>query len=137
MKEKGGINVEKDIVRRNQAGAVIHNDINEFKFLNIPMIIKEDDAPLFEVLSVGTAGKDDLAAVSMDRIILSRNIIPIATIRNNDGSIQAYRLPLELEEWVQSCMNAAYNGHNPFPCKVAFGIINNKIYVELKRKNRP
>ncbi|MHA2920751.1 hypothetical protein [Bacillus cereus] len=129
--------MEKDIVRRNQAGAVIHNDINEFKFLNIHIIIKEDDAPQFEVLSVGTAGKDDLAAVSMDRITLSRNVIPIATIRNNDGSIQAYRLPLELDEWVQSCMNAAYNNHNPFPCKVAFGIIDNKIYVEFKRKNRP
>ncbi|QWH63900.1 hypothetical protein EXW39_27745 (plasmid) [Bacillus mycoides] len=122
----------KDTVRRNQAGAVIHNDINDFMFLNIPMIIKEDDAPLFEVLSVGTAGKDNVAAVSIDRITMSRNVIQIATIRNNDGSVQAYRLPFELDEWVRSCMNAAYNGRNPFPCKVAFGIIDNKFYVEFK-----
>ncbi|MGH0678701.1 hypothetical protein ACQVPP_15995 [Bacillus luti] len=122
----------KDTIRRNQAGAVIHNDINEFKHLNIPVIIKEEDAPLYEVLSVGTAGKEDVAAVSMDRITMSRTFIPVATIKNNDGSIQAYRLPVELEKWVQHCMKAALEGYKPFPSKVAFGIIDNKYYVEFK-----
>lgn len=123
----------KDTVRRNQAGAIIYDNINDFEYLNIPMILKEEDAPVYEVLSVGSAGKDDLAAVSMDRITMSRTVIPIATIKNNDGSAQAYRLPMELEEWVQHCMSAALEGYKPFPCKVAFGIIDNTYYVEFKK----
>lgn len=124
--------MEKDIVRRNQAGAIIYDNINDFQYLNIPMILKEEDATVYEVLSVGTAGKDDVAAVSMDRITMSRTVISVATIKNNDGSVQAYRLPMELEEWVQHCMNAALEGYKLFPCKVAFGIIDNKYYVEFK-----
>ncbi|MGM7428587.1 hypothetical protein ABRZ22_05045 [Bacillus pacificus] len=122
----------KDTERRNQAGAIIYDDINDFEYLNIPMVLNEEDAPVYEVLSVGTAGKDDLASVSMDRITMSRTVIPIATIKNNDSSVQAYRLPKELEKWVEHCMNAAREGYKPFPCKVAFGIIDNKFYVELK-----
>ncbi|HFJ9434196.1 hypothetical protein [Bacillus thuringiensis] len=80
-------------IRRNAAGAIIHNDINNHPYLNTP----------------------------------------VATVKNNDGSIQAYRLPLELENWVLSCMHAASVEKNPFPCKVAFGIINNKFHVEFKR----
>ncbi|MDA1795251.1 hypothetical protein [Bacillus cereus group sp. BY8-1LC] len=63
---------------------------------------------------------------------MSRTVISVATIKNNDGSVQAYRLPMELEEWVQHCMNAAIEGYKLFPCKVAFGIIDNKYYVEFK-----
>ncbi len=126
------MNMTKDTVRRNQAGAIIYDNINDFEYLNIPMIINEEDAPQYEVLSVGTAGKDDIAAVSMDRITMSRTIIPVATIKNSDDSVQAYRLPKELEEWVQHCMNAVREGHKPFPCKVAFGIVDNKFYVEFK-----
>lgn len=122
----------KDIVRRNQAGAIIYDNINDFEYLNIPMILKEEDAPVYEVLNVGTAGKDDVAAVSMDRITMSRTVIQVATIKNCDGSVKAYRLPIELEKWVQHCMNAVLEGYKPFPRKVAFGIINNKYYVEFK-----
>ncbi len=122
----------KDIVRRNQAGAIIYDNINDFEYLNIPMILKEEDAPVYEVLSVGTAGKDDVAAVSMDRITMSRTVIQVATIKNSDGSVKAYRLPIELAKCVQHCMNAVLEGYKPFPRKVAFGIINNKYYVEFK-----
>lgn len=41
-------------------------------------------------------------------------------------------LPLELEYWVLSCMRAASTGKNPFPCKVAFGIIDTKFHVEFR-----
>lgn len=34
--------------------------------------------------------------------------------------------------WVLSCMQTASAGKNPFPCKVSFGIVNNKFYVEFK-----
>ena len=50
--------------------------------------------------------------------------------KNSDGSIQVFRLPLELEYWVLSCMYAASTGRNPFPCKVAFGIIDTKFHVD-------
>lgn len=131
-KSKGRINMTKDTVRRNQAGAVIHNDIEKFAYLNIPTIIKEEDAPLFKVLSVGCASVDEPASVSIDRIKMARTYTPIVTIKNKDSSVQAYRLPLELLEWVFACMHSAENDHNLFPRKVAFGIIDNKYYVELK-----
>ncbi|MFE9078401.1 hypothetical protein [Bacillus mobilis] len=91
------MNMTKDTERRNKPGAIIHDTINDFEYLNIPMILKKEDSPVYEVLSVRTAGKDDVAAVSMDRITMSRTVIQVATIKDSDGSIQAYRLPLELK----------------------------------------
>lgn len=92
-------------IRKSAAGAIIHNDINDYPHLNIPMIINEKDGMIYEVLGAG--------------------------FHTNDGSIQLYCLPLELEHWVLSCMRAASVGKNPFPCKVAFGIIDTKFYVEF------
>ncbi|MGU3372626.1 hypothetical protein [Bacillus mycoides] len=121
-----------DTIRKNEAGAVIQDDINNHAFLNIPMIIDEQNGQVYEVLSAGFHSRDALTTVTTDGFTTSRVNTPIVTIKNDDGSAQAYRLPLELEEWVLACMQAASAGRNPFPCKVAIGIIDNKFYVEFK-----
>ncbi|PGM06385.1 hypothetical protein [Bacillus thuringiensis] len=118
--------------RKNAAGAIIHNDINNHPHLNIPMIINEQDGQIYEVFSVGFHSNDGIAMVTTDGFSTTRVHTPIVTVKNYDGSFQAYRLPLELEYWVFSCLQAASAGKNPFPCKVAFGIIENKFYVEFK-----
>ncbi|AKR38551.1 hypothetical protein P4K49_29555 [Bacillus cereus] len=118
--------------RKNGAGAVIHDDINNHAYLNIPMIIDEQHGQVYEVLSVGFHAKEAIAMVTTDGFSTTRANTPIVTIKNDDGSVQAYRLPLELEYWVFSCMRAASTGENPFPCKVAFGILDTKFYVEIK-----
>ncbi|WP_369899801.1 hypothetical protein [Bacillus manliponensis] len=119
-------------VKKNHAGAIIHSNINEFSYLNIPLVLSEEDASIYEVLSAGFVGKDEVAAAMVDRIIMSREEIPIVTIRTGNNSAVAYRLPNELEEWVINAMSAAKAGNNPFPCKVAFGLIGDIFYVELK-----
>ncbi len=70
--------------------------------------------------------------IKTDGFATSRANIPIVSIKNNDGSIQVFRLPLELEYWVLSCMRTASTEKSPFPCKVAFGIIDTKFHVEFK-----
>ncbi|MDZ4588711.1 hypothetical protein [Bacillus cereus] len=119
-------------IRQDAAGAIIHNDINNYPFLNIPMIINEKDGMIYEVFSAGFHANDAMTIVTTDGFSTTRMNTPIITVKNNDGSFQAYRLPLELEYWVLSCMQSASAGKNPFPCKVAFGIIDTKFYVEFK-----
>ncbi|WP_377863421.1 hypothetical protein [Bacillus sp. R86525] len=119
-------------IRRNAAGAIIHNDINNYPYLNIPMIINEKDGMIYEVLSAGFHTNDAVGMITTDGFATTRVNAPIVTVKNNDDSIQAYRLPLELEHWVLSCMRAASVEKNPFPCKVSFGIIDTKFYVEFK-----
>ena len=119
-------------VRKNAAGAIIHNNINNYPHLNIPMIINEKDGMIYEVLSAGFHTNDAVGMLTTDSFATTRVNAPIITVKNNDGSIQAYRLPLELEHWVLSCMRAASVEKNPFPCKVAFGITDKKYHVEFK-----
>ncbi|OOR19465.1 hypothetical protein [Bacillus cereus] len=119
-------------IRKNTARTVIHNDINNYPYLSIPMIINEKDGKLYEILSAGFHTNDAVAIISTDGFATTRINTPIVTVKNNDSSIQAYRLPLELEYWVLSCMRAASAGKNPLPCKVAFGIIDTKFHVEFK-----
>ncbi|MEK4599165.1 hypothetical protein [Bacillus sp. FSL R9-9497] len=118
-------------LKKNTAGVVIHNDIKKYPFLNIPMVINEEDGMVYEVLNAGFYTNDAVAMITTDDFTTTRVNAPIITVKNNDGSIQAYRLPLELEHWVLSCMRAASVEKNPFPCKVAFGIIDTKFYVEF------
>ncbi|EOP43885.1 hypothetical protein IK1_05595 [Bacillus cereus VD146] len=47
--------------RKNVAGAVIHTDINNHPYLNIPMIINEKDGQIYEVLSAGLHINDAVA----------------------------------------------------------------------------
>ncbi|HDR8156770.1 hypothetical protein [Bacillus thuringiensis] len=119
-------------IRKNTAGVVIHNDINSYPFLNIPMIINEKDGLVYEVLNTGFQPNDAVAMITTDGFGTTRVNVPIVTVKNNDGSLQIYRLPLELEYWVISCMHTASEGKNPFPCKIAFGIIDTKFFAEFK-----
>lgn len=45
-------------IRKNAAGAVIHNDINNYPLLNIPMIINAKDGMIYEVFIVGFHAND-------------------------------------------------------------------------------
>ncbi|EOO33649.1 hypothetical protein [Bacillus mycoides] len=119
-------------IRKNTARIVIPNDVNNYPYLSIPMIINEEDKKIYEVLSAGFHTNDAVAMIKTDGFATTRANTPIVTVKNNDSSIQAYRLPLELEYWVLSCMRAASAGKNPLPCKVAFGIIDTKFHVEFK-----
>ncbi|EJV74427.1 hypothetical protein IG3_05787 [Bacillus cereus HuA2-1] len=87
---------------------------------------------IYEVLNVGFHNNDAVGMITTDGFATTRINTPIVSIKNNDGSIQACHLPLELEYWVLSCMRAASTGKNPFPCKVAFGIIDTKFHVEFR-----
>ncbi|MEF7637824.1 MULTISPECIES: hypothetical protein [Bacillus cereus group] len=122
--------------KKTAAGAIIHNDINNYPFLNIPMIINEKDGMIYEVFSSGFHVNDAIAIVTTDDFSTTRVNTPIVTVKNNDGSFQAYRLPLELEYWVLSCMQSASAGKNPFPCKVSFGIIDSKFYVKFVNRQK-
>lgn len=119
-------------IKKNTARTVIPNDVNNYPYLSIPMIINEEDEKIYEVLSAGFHTNDTVALIKTDGFATTRANTPIVTVKNNDSSIQAYRLPLELEYWVISCMRAASAEKNPFPCKVAFGIIDTKFHVEIK-----
>ncbi|OPA02031.1 hypothetical protein BHL27_06645 [Bacillus cereus] len=118
-------------LKKNTAGAVIHNDINNYPLLNIPMIINEKDGMIYEVFSVGFHVNDTAAMITTDDFATTRVNTPIVKVKNSGGIIQTYSLPLELEYWVFSCMRSASVGKNPFPCKVTFGIIDNEFYAEL------
>ncbi|MEN3134820.1 hypothetical protein ABDI49_32030 [Bacillus cereus] len=118
-------------IRKNAVGAIIHNNINSYPILNIPMIINKKDGIIYEVLNAGFQANDAVAMITTDGFATTRVNAPIVTAKNNDGSLQIYRLPLELEYWVISCMHAASAGKISFPCKVSFGIIDTKYYVEF------
>jgi len=129
---KGVYKMQENPIRKITARTVIHNDINNYPYLNIPMIINKKDGMIYEVLSVGFHNNDAVGMITTDGFATTRVNTPIVSVKNNYGSIQVYRLPLELEYWVLSCMRAASTGKNPFPCKVAFGIIDTKFHVEFK-----
>ncbi|GLV67045.1 hypothetical protein Bmyc01_57140 [Bacillus mycoides] len=119
-------------IRKNTTRTVIHNDINNYPYLSIPMIINEKDGNIYEILSAGFHTNDAVAIITTDGFATTWVNTPIVSVKNNDGNLQLYRLPLELEYWVLSCMSAASTGKNPFPCKVTFGIIDTKFHVEFK-----
>lgn len=97
-------------LRKNAAGAIIHNNINRYPILNIPMIINKKDGIIYEVLNAGFQANDAVAMITTDGFATTRVNAPIVTVKNNDGSLQIYRLPLELAYWVLSCMHAASEG---------------------------
>ncbi|EJR26729.1 hypothetical protein IIG_05286 [Bacillus cereus VD048] len=76
-------------LRRNTARTVIHNDINNYPHLNIPMIINEKNGMIYEVLNVGFHNNDAVGMITTDGFATTRINTPIVSIKNNDGSIQA------------------------------------------------
>lgn len=119
-------------IRKNTARTVIHNDVSNYPYLSIPMIINEEDEKIYEILSAGFHINDAVAMINTDGFATASTNTLIVTVKNTDGSIQIFRLPLELEYWVLSCMRAVSTEKNPFPCKVAFGVIDTKFHVEFK-----
>lgn len=59
-----------------------------------------------------------------------KKILPTAVIDFEEKKVLC-RLPLELSEWVSTCVSMAHAGHNAFPCEVEFGRLNDKAYAEL------
>lgn len=48
-----------------------------------------------------------------------------------EGRNQQFRLPVELNDWVHSCVSLSASGINPFPCKVEIGNLSGNIYAEI------
>lgn len=67
-------------IRKNAAGAVIHNDINNYPFLNIPMIINVKNGMIYEVFSAGFHVNDAAAMITTDGFATTRVNAPIVSI---------------------------------------------------------
>lgn len=59
-----------------------------------------------------------------------KKILPTAVIDFKEN-IALYRLPLDLSQWVSTCVSMAQSGHNVFPCEVEFGRLNGRAYADL------
>ena len=94
----------------NKAGAKIYKDVSKHEELHI------GDATKYNVLSVGIVGSQRTA---------------IATVKEEDGTVSAYRLPNQFDDWVQSSMLMSAQGFNPFPSEVEFGKDANGVYAEF------
>lgn len=70
-------------LKKNTAGLVIHNDIKKYPFLNIPMIINEEDGMVYEVLNAGFHTNDAVAMITTDGFATPRGNAPIVTAKNN------------------------------------------------------
>lgn len=100
----------------NKAGAKVYLDANKHELLEIPVLKNDGEkGVIYQVLSVG----------------MGRQGIPTVTIKNANKKAIVYRLPTELQGWVQSAMGMAMQGLNPFPTKVEFGKIDDTIYAHL------
>lgn len=94
----------------NKAGAKIYMDVSKHEELHI------EDATKYNVLSVGIVGSQRTA---------------IATVQENDGVVSAYRLPVQLDDWVQTSMLMSAQGLNVFPAAVEFGRDGDDVYAEI------
>ncbi|EOO11939.1 hypothetical protein IG9_05787 [Bacillus cereus HuA2-9] len=57
-------------IRKNTARTIIHNDINNYAYLNIPMIINEIDGMIYEVLSIGFHNNATAAMITTDDFVI-------------------------------------------------------------------
>ncbi|TCI58560.1 hypothetical protein [Exiguobacterium sp. SH0S2] len=94
----------------NKAGAKLYSDVSKHEELQIK------ESKIYHVLSVGVVGGQRTA---------------IATIKEDDGSAVVYRLPYQLDDWVQSSVVMAHGGLDLFPSDVEFGVIDERIYAEI------
>lgn len=100
----------------NKAGAKIYLDANKHELLEIPELKNDKEKGIaHKVLSVG----------------MGRQGIPIVTIKNHNNKAMAYRLPMELQGWVQSSTGLAMQGTKLFPSNVEFGKIDDIIYAHF------
>ena len=47
------------------------------------------------------------------------------------GRNKQFRLPVELNDWVYSCVSLSASGMNPLPNKVEIGNLSENIYAEI------
>ncbi|QEO07785.1 hypothetical protein FLQ07_20560 [Bacillus paralicheniformis] len=101
----------------NKAGAKIYKDIKKHEFLKVPVLINEKEkGAVHHVLSVG---------------ILGGQRDPIVTVKESNGEVVAYRLPIDLLGWVENFMGLKLQGVDMFPAKVEFGKLNNRTFAEI------
>ena len=48
-----------------------------------------------------------------------------------DNKEELCKLPIELSEWVESSVEMAHAGMNPFPSEVEFGVLRGRVYAEM------
>lgn len=94
----------------NKAGAKIYSDVSKHEELQIK------EPATYHVLSVG---------------VVEGQRTSVATIKKEDGSVVVYRLPYQLDDWVQSSVVMAHGGFVLFPSDVEFGVIGERIYAEI------
>lgn len=100
----------------NKAGAKVYLDANKHELLEIPALKNDGErGVVHHVLSVG----------------IGRQGVPTITIKNPNNKALVYRLPMELQEWVQASIGMARQVPNLFPTNVEFGEIDNTIYAHL------
>ena len=94
----------------NRSGAKLYSDVSKHKELQI------NEPKIYHVLSVGVVGGQRTS---------------VATIKEEDESVVVYRLPYQLDEWVQSSVVMSHGGFNIFPSDVEFGTIGERVYAEI------
>ena len=68
-------------IRKNTTRTMIHNDINSYPYLNIPMIINEKDGITYEVLSAGFHNNDAVGMITTDGFATTRMNTPIVMVK--------------------------------------------------------
>ena len=101
----------------NNAGAKIYHDIQKHEFLEIPVLDNASESGnVYNVLSVGFIGAQRE---------------PVASVKEPNGNVIAYRLPHELNGWIENAISMKMMGISLFPSKVEFGVLNDRVYVEM------
>ena len=94
----------------------------------------EETGSIFEVKKVGfvIADRNECKSKGLDAPEASggKAALPTAVVLFGD-EYELCSLPLELSDWVQSCVGMAHAGMNAFPTKVEFGILDNRAYAEM------
>ncbi len=68
-------------LRKNAAGAFIHNNINSYPILNIPMIINKKDGIIYGVLNAVFHNNDAMGMITTDGFTTTRVNTPIVLIK--------------------------------------------------------
>ncbi len=95
---------------------------------------EKETGSVFEVKKVGfvLADKNECKAKGLNAPEApgGKLALPTAVVLFGD-KYELCRLPVELSEWVQQCVDMAHAGMNTFPTKVEFGMLSNRSYAEI------
>lgn len=85
--------------------------------LELPVLVdNKANGIIHEVLSVGLLGEQRE---------------PMVTIKKSNQEVIAYRLPKDLQGWVENALFLTMQEMHPFPALVEFGILDNRVFVEI------